>query len=120
MTTMLPVMCAVNMPRLRNPIRSTMPAMALSKGGSHRADRKGGAASGEAPAPACLVVDSRVDMADSFVTYDVVFGTFSRTSPRMHVGTMSPKLIAKIMSMATEPSASVAPMSSHVLGTPWV
>src|SRR6516165_9611379 len=30
-------------------------------------------------------------------------------------GTMSPKLIAKIMRTATEPSASVAPMSSHVL-----
>ena len=33
----------------------------------------------------------------------------------INFGTISPKLIAKIMRMATEPSASVAPMSSHVL-----
>ena len=35
-------------------------------------------------------------------------------------GTMSPKLIAKIMRAATEASAMVAPMSSHVLCKPWV
>src|SRR5215831_1288243 len=33
----------------------------------------------------------------------------------INFGTISPKLIAKIMRMATEPSASVAPISSHVL-----
>src|SRR5215469_18072177 len=32
-----------------------------------------------------------------------------------NIGTISPKLIAKIMRMAVEPSANVAPMSSHVL-----
>src|SRR5262249_59314977 len=37
-TTMLPVTCAVKMPRLRNPITSTMPAMALSQTGSHRSE----------------------------------------------------------------------------------
>src|SRR6266404_1251597 len=35
-------------------------------------------------------------------------------------GTMSPKLIAKIMRTATEASAMVAPMSSRVLCKPWV
>src|SRR5215472_1890681 len=33
----------------------------------------------------------------------------------INIGTMSPKVIAKIMRMAIEPSASVAAMSSHVL-----
>ena len=33
----------------------------------------------------------------------------------INFGTMSPKLIAKIMRMAMKPSASVAPVNSHVL-----
>src|ERR1700693_2480537 len=32
-TTRLPVMCAVNSPRLKNPMTSTIPAITLSRGG---------------------------------------------------------------------------------------
>src|SRR6267378_6715726 len=38
-TTMLPVMCAVNSPRLKNPMTSTMPAITLSRGGRRLSNR---------------------------------------------------------------------------------
>ena len=40
---------------------------------------------------------------------------FSLTQSMINFGTMSPKLIAKIMRIAIEPSTSVAPMSSPVV-----
>src|SRR5437016_3761966 len=44
-TTRLPVICAVNRPRLKNPITSTMPAITLSSGGRRLSNRSN---SGEA------------------------------------------------------------------------
>src|SRR5215510_3689743 len=50
-----------------------------------------------------------------FLSITQAFATLSLTLSMINFGTMSPKLIAKIMRKAIEPSASVAPMSSHVL-----
>ena len=58
------------------------------------------------------MVGSIVNTTDFFAAQDFVT---SLTQSMINFGTISPKLIAKIMRMATEPSASVAPMSSHVL-----
>src|ERR1700682_4358723 len=38
-TTRLPVMCAVNSPRLKNPMTSTIPAITLSRGGTRCSNR---------------------------------------------------------------------------------
>src|SRR6266699_4625184 len=38
-TTRLPVMCAVNSPRLKNPMTSTIPAITLSRGGRRLSNR---------------------------------------------------------------------------------
>jgi len=52
-----------------------MPAITLSKVGSHLSDRETIAASYDAPAPACMTVGSIADMADYLVTQD--FATLS-------------------------------------------
>ena len=69
MTTMFPVTCAVKMPKLRNPITSTIPAITLSNVGIQTSDREC-AASCDGPTPARTAVGSIVDMSRSrhFVT----------------------------------------------------
>src|SRR5262245_51128328 len=110
---MLPVTCAVKMPRLRNPIKSTMPAITLSNVGSHGSDREGITPIGDAPASACTAVGSVVDMVESL--YYSRLRLFQLRLSMINFGTISPKVIARITSRAIEPSASVASMSSHVL-----
>jgi hypothetical protein len=90
-----------------------MPAITLSKVGSHRSDCEDIVTS-DSPVPACTAVGSVVDIADSFVTQDFV--AFSLMESMINVGTISPKLIAKIIRIASEPSASVGSRRSHVRG----
>jgi hypothetical protein len=59
---MLPVTCAVKIPRFKNPITSTMPAIALSKVGNHPSDREDIVTS-DAPLGAFKAVGSVVDIA---------------------------------------------------------
>lgn len=57
-------------PRLRKPIRSTMPAITLSKVESHCSDREGVGAVCDSPPSARVAVACTVDMAGSFISKD--------------------------------------------------
>ena len=72
MATMFPVTCAVKMLRLTNPIRSTKPAITLSKVRSHASDRKGIAAVCEASTAVYTAMGPIADTTDSFIPRNFV------------------------------------------------
>jgi hypothetical protein len=87
-----------------------MPAIALSKVGSHRFDRED-IVTTDAPVPRMC--------GEWFCVRHHPFLSHSRLCRIVtdvvddNLGTMSPKLIAKIIRRATEPSVSVASKRSH-------
>jgi hypothetical protein len=72
-TTRLPVMCAVKiLPSMKNPVRSTMPAMTLSTGGNWSSIRSKAACSSDGATELFTTSEFRADMS--------IFNSFERAS----------------------------------------